>query len=319
MILECPSSRLKLLWIILLTGLLVGCAPANSGSTSAPAVEPENERAEEPSQIVNILLLGVDSWETHAGRSDAIVVLSIDTANKRVLVTSVPRDLRVSLDGLAQPQRINAAYAHGGAELARTKLEHVLDVDIPYYAVVNFSGFARIVDTFGGVTIDVPADIVDREFPATDGVNHEPFELKAGVQHLDGETALKYARTRKSSPTGDFGRMYRQQQVLQALKAQALTPRTVLRIPALYNDFRHAVQTNVSLQMVVRLAGVARGVEAEDIDSFAIDEASGLVDARFVDGMFVLEPDLVGIRSNLRKRIASLAEGAPQVARTTLP
>ena len=316
MVWECPSSRFKLLFFFLLTVLLVGCAPANSVSSPDPAVDPSDERADETSQIVNILLLGVDSWETHSGRSDAIVVLSIDTVHKRVLVTSVPRDLRVSLDGLSQPQRINAAYAHGGADLARAKLAQVLDVDIPYYAVVNFSGFARIVDTFGGVTIDVPADIVDMEFPAADGVNHEPFELKAGVQHLDGETALKYARTRKSSPTGDFGRMYRQQQVLQALKAQALTPRTVFRIPALYNDFRHAVQTNVSVQMVIQLARVARSVDAADIGSFAIDEASGLVDPRLVDGMFVLEPDLVGIRSDLRKRLASLAEGAPQVART---
>ncbi len=319
MVQGCPSSRFSLPLFILLTVLLVGCAPAISGPKPDPAMDPRDEPAEETPQIVNILLLGVDSWETHSGRSDAIVVLSIDTAHKRVLVTSVPRDLRVSLDGLSQPQRINAAYAHGGAELARAKLAQVLDVDIPYYAVVNFSGFARIVDTFGGVTIDVPADIVDLEFPAADGVNHEPFEIEAGVQHLDGETALKYARTRKSSPTGDFGRMYRQQQVLQALKAQALTPRTVLRIPALYNDFRHAVQTNISVQMVVQLARIARGVDAEDMGSFAIDEASGLVTAQYVNGMFVLEPDLGGIRSNLRQHIASLAEGAPQVARTASP
>lgn len=313
------SSWLKLLCFALLTCLLVGCAPANSVSSPDPAVVPSNERTDGNPQIVNILLLGVDSWESLTGRSDAIVVLSIDTAHKRVLVTSVPRDLRVSLDGLSQPQRINAAYAHGGAELARTKLEDVLNVDIPYFAVVNFAGFARIVDTFGGVTVDVPADIVDMEFPAADGVNHEPFELKAGVQHLDGETALKYARTRKSSPTGDFGRMYRQLQVMRALKAQALTPRTLLRIPVLYNDFRHAVQTNISLQMLVQLARVGRSVDAEDIGSFAIDEASGLVAAQFVDGMFVLEPDLAGIRSILRERIASLAAGAPQVARTASP
>lgn len=319
MIRGCPSCRLLLLCFILLTGLLLGCAPANNDSKTEPVVEPSNERIDETPQIVNILLLGVDSRETLSGRSDAIVLLSVDTAHKRVLVTSVPRDLRVSLDGLSQPQRINAAYAHGGAELALAKLEQLLDVDIPYYAVVNFSGFARIVDTFGGVTIDVPADIVDKEFPAADGVSHEPFELKAGVQHLDGETALKYARTRKSSPTGDFGRMYRQQQVLQALKAQALTPRTVMRIPALYNDFRHAVVTNISLQTVVQLARIARSVDAENTSSLSIDEASGLVSAQSVNGMFVLEPDLIGIRSALRERIAALAEVTPQVARTASP
>ena len=218
---------LKFLSLCLLAGLLVGCAATTNVSSRAQTGEPRTESSAEASRVVNILLLGVDSWDTLSGRSDAIVMLSVDMERERVLLTSVPRDLRVNLDGLPQPQRINAAYAHGGADLARAKLEHVLDVDIPYYAVVNFSGFARIVDTLGGVTIDVPTDIIDMQFPAADGINYEPFEIKAGVHHFDGETALKYARTRKSSPTGDFGRMYRQQQVMHALKAQALTPRTL--------------------------------------------------------------------------------------------
>jgi len=309
------KALLKLCSLCLLIGIVVGCAPAVAVPNADGALESPEQSTAGASNVVSILLLGVDSWDTLSGRSDAIVILSIDMERKWVLLTSVPRDLRVSLDGLPQPQRINAAYAHGGAELARAKLEDVLDVAIPYYAVVNFSGFARVVDTLGGVTIDVPTDIRDLQYPAADGVNYEPFELKAGVQHLDGETALKYARTRKSSPTGDFGRMYRQQQVMNALKEQALTPRTLLRIPALYNDFRHAVSTNISLQMLVRLARVARSVDAESISSYAIDEASGLVTAQYVDGVFVLEPDLAGIRSTLRARIASLSESTPQVSR----
>ena len=313
------ADWLKALSLCILAVILVGCAPATGVTRSDQAADPVEETAEESSEVINILLLGVDSWDALTGRSDAIVMLSVDTAHKRVLLTSVPRDLRVSLDGLPQPQRINAAYARGGADLARAKLEHVLGVNIPYYAVVNFAGFARIVDTLGGVTIDVPTDIIDMQFPAADGINYEPFELKAGVQHLDGETALKYARTRKSSPTGDFGRMYRQQQVLHALKAQALTPRSLLRIPTLYSDFRNAVNTNISLQTLVLLARFASNVDTDSIDTYAIDEESGLVTAQYVNGMFVLEPDLVGIQAALHDRIASLAEEAPQVARTASP
>ena len=313
------KALLKLISLCWLTGIVVGCAPATAVSSADESLESREQNTAGAPNVVNILLLGVDSWDTLSGRSDAIVVLSIDVDHKRVLVTSVPRDLRVSLDGLPQPQRINAAYAYGGANLARTKLEHVLDVEIPYYAVVNFSGFARIVDTLGGVTLDVPNDINDMQFPAADGVSYEPFVLKAGVQHLDGETALKYARTRKSSPNGDFGRMYRQQQVMHALKAQALTPRTLPRIPALYNDFRHAVNTNISLQMLVRLARVAGSMDTDNIDTYAIDEASGLVTAQYVGGVFLLEPDLAGIRAALHERISLLSEEAPQVAQTASP
>lgn len=310
------KSWCRIFCLFLLTGLLAGCAAAASTPRPDQTAEPTEEQTDESSQTVNILLLGVDSRESLSGRSDAIVILSIDTAQKRALLTSVPRDLRVSLDGLPQPQRINAAYAHGGAELARAKLEQVLDVEIPYFAVVNFAGFARIVDTLGGVTIDVPSDINDMRYPAADGINFEPFALKAGVHHLDGETALKYARTRKSSSSGDFGRMYRQRQLMHALKAQALTPRTLLRIPALYSEFRHAVNTNIPLQTIVRLARVASDVSADDVSSYAIDEESGLVSVRYIDGMFVLEPDLAAIRSALHQRLAALAAEAPQIART---
>ena len=335
-------ANAKALWqvisLFLLAGMLVGCgavpdatAPtraAEQREVPSPEAAPKAESAasethegettnDENPAVVNILLLGVDSWDTLSGRSDAIVVVSVDTEHRRVLLTSVPRDLRVSLDGHVQPQRINAAYAYGGAELARATLEQVLAIEIPYHAVVNFAGFARIIDTLGGVTLDVPADIIDLQFPAADGINYEPFELAAGVHHLDGETALKYARTRKSSPNGDFSRMDRQHQVMRALKAQALTPRTLLRIPALFREFRNAVDTNISLDMAVRLARVATDVERDDVHSYAIDESSGLVASQIIDGVFVLEPDLANIRSALSERIAALAEEVPHVAGST--
>lgn len=318
--------------LYLLSGILMGCAAAPGAgaeaakeelaprfapqvAVAAPAApSPPEAPAGQPSSIVNILLLGVDSWETLSGRSDAIVLVSVDVEHGRVLLTSVPRDMRVSLDGLAQPQRINAAYARGGAPLARATLERVLDVDIPYYAVVNFSGFARIIDTLGGVTIDVPSNIIDLEFPAMNGVDYEPFIALAGLHHFDGETALKYARTRKASPDGDFNRIVRQQQVLRALKAQALTPRALLQIPALYVEFRNAVDTDLSLDVVVDLARLAATIEGEAIASYAIDETSGLVTAHVIDGVFVLEPDIAGIRAGLNQRLVALAAGPQHVA-----
>ena len=313
-------ARNRFLWRIfglyLISGLLIGCAVTPAATAPSQTAEPRKEapveapsKAPEKAQsVVNILLLGVDSWDTLSGRSDAIVMVSVDLEHERVLLTSVPRDLRVNLGDLPQPQRINAAYAYGGGELARATLERVLDVEIPYYAVVNFAGFARIIDTLGGVTVDVPENIIDLEFPAVDGIEYEPFVLLAGVHHFDGETALKYARTRKSSENGDFSRMDRQQQVMRALKAQALTPRTLLHIPALYRDFRFAVDTNISLEIVLRLARLANSIDGESVESYAIDEASGLVTSQMVDGMFVLEPDLVGIRTAVSERISQLAE-----------
>ncbi len=332
-------ANARVFWLVisvfLMAGMLAGCAatpsatapkqdlmqrdtpaPIKAPSQVTPTIEAPAEETptSDDSAVVNILLLGVDSWDALSGRSDAIVVVSVDLEHERVLLTSVPRDLQVSLGTNAEPQRINAAYAYGGAELARATLEQVLEVDIPYYAVVNFSGFARIVDTLGGVTIDVPDDIVDLQFPAMNGIDYEPYVLKAGVHQFDGDAALKYTRTRKSSPNGDFSRMDRQLQVMRALKAQVLTPRTLLQVPALYREMRNAVDTNITLEMTVRLAWLASTIDGDAVNSYAIDEDSGLVTARILDGMFVLQPDLVGIRAAVHERIVALADESRQVA-----
>lgn len=326
-------ALVQLVWLCLMGGIFAACAamPGASGPkqelvphfatpvAQVPTAEPPQQdlpaKDSEPAvpQTVNILLLGVDSWDTLSGRSDAIVVVSVDLENERVLLTSVPRDLYVSLDGLSQPERINAAYAQGGVALARAALERVLDVEIPYYAVVNFNGFARIIDTLGGVTINVPEDIIDLDFPAADGINYEPFVILEGMHHLDGETALKYARTRKASANGDFSRMDRQQQVLRALKAQALTPRTLLQIPGLYREFANAVDSNLSLEMIVRLARLGIALDGKAVQSYAIDEASGLVTIHAVNGMSVLRPDLAGIRAAFAARLAALSHENAQV------
>lgn len=330
-----PRMRVlvRLFCLCLLGGIVTACAgmPGATGpkqelapqyatpvaqvpTTEAPQAQTPAESAEpENSQAVHILLLGVDSWDTLTGRSDAIVVVSVDLENERVLLTSVPRDLYVSLDGLSQPERINAAYAQGGVGLARASLERVLDAEIPFYAVVNFDGFARIIDTLGGVTVNVPQDIIDLDFPAADGINYEPFVIMEGMHHLDGETALKYARTRKSSVNGDFSRMDRQQQVMRALKAQALTPRTLLRIPGLYREFSNAVDTNLSLEMILRLAKLGIALDGNAVQSYAIDEASGLVESYAVAGKSVLRPDIAGIRAAFAERVAALATEDPQV------
>ena len=180
----------------------------------------------------NILLLG-EGDKTHDGLdlTDSIMVASIDATNKSVAMLSLPRDLYLLKTDKMGAGRINTLYrdykgtlVEGGQtrpeasrnammEIAK-ELGTVLGVEIHHVIKVDFSGFTQAVDAVGGIYIDVPQDLVDPEYPASE-TGYTTFTLLAGQRHLDGETALKYARSRHS--TSDFDRSRRQQQILTAI------------------------------------------------------------------------------------------------------
>ncbi len=183
----------------------------------------------------NILLLGVGDKD-HAGASltDSIIIASIEPATRSIVFLSLPRDLYLVDSDHAYDARINAFYANvrnrliregtsaSGASLAamnilRAELGSKLDTEIHGVIKVDFTAFSEIVDAFGGVEIDVAEAITDYTYPLKEGVVGM-FSLPQGVQRLDGETALKYARSRHS--TSDFDRSRRQQQILGALLEQ---------------------------------------------------------------------------------------------------
>lgn len=185
----------------------------------------------------NVLVVGVD-LRTNAldegARSDTLIVVHVDPVQKWASMLSIPRDSLAEIPSEAcqgaAGAKINAAYACGyrnpqiygpniapedaGAALAAQTVENFLGIKINYTAQVDFNGFQKIVDALGGITVDVPKDILDAEYP-TDDFGYERLYIPAGLQRMDGATALKYARTRHAD--NDFGRAERQQQVIQAV------------------------------------------------------------------------------------------------------
>ena len=105
---------------------------------------------------INVLVVGTDAEEYDSGRADSIIVFNLDLDNKRVHALSIPRDSRVDIPGYKNKTKINHSYAYGGIELTKQTVENLLHVPIDYYAVTNFAGFEDIVETVGGVYIDVP-------------------------------------------------------------------------------------------------------------------------------------------------------------------
>jgi len=200
-----------------------------------------------------VLLLGLDVRPDEQqrgvpGHTDTIAVLAL--APGRATLISFPRDLWVEIPGYG-PERLNVAYplgarsgrpADGAALLART-LATEFGLVVDHWACVDFRGFAALVDALGGVEVTVPRTIVDETYP-TDDYGTRRLVIPAGRQRFDGATALAYVRTR--APDSDFGRMARQQQVLLALRAQALTPGGLLHLPRALVVWPQAVASDLS-------------------------------------------------------------------------
>lgn len=205
---------------------------------------PETEMREEPVDTnifepVSVLMLGIDSRDgIDSGRSDTIIVATIDPEDKTTTVLSIPRDSYVYIEGYGY-DKINHAYAFGGAKLAVQAIEQLLDIPIDYYAAIDFNGFVSLVDVFGGVT-------VDNEF----SFNYDGYSFAEGELHLNGDEALAYSRMRYDDPEGDAGRQMRQQQVIMSLLDEVGTIKSVGQISKIFDVLGDRISSNLSSRTV---------------------------------------------------------------------
>jgi len=237
-----------------------------SGGSSGPAWSGTDR--------LNVLLLGVDTRQgsgTQTENTDTIIVLTVDPLNHAAGMLSVPRDTLVSIPGHGQ-DKINAAYAIGGADLARKTVSQFLGVPIQSYALVDFIGFRRIIEAVDGVDIDAPLPVRDEDYPTEDfGVTR--LDIRAGPQLMDGEVALRYSRSRHD--TNDFSRADRQQRVISALKRRISERSTLLQLPTLVDELSGAVRTDLDPSSALPLVRLGLSIDNKDIDRQVLKPASG--------------------------------------------
>lgn len=262
---------------------------------SLPAVVGRQER-------VNILLLGIDQREGDAGpwRTDTMILLSLDPATQSAAMLSIPRDLWVTIPGYGE-NRINAAhmvgdkqdYPGGGPALAKKTVWHTLGAPVHGYVRINFSGFERLVDAIGGLTITVDKPIHDEAYP--DG-NYGTMvvDIPAGEQQMDGKTALQYARSRHG--TGDFDRMARQQKVILAARDKVMSLDIPLsRLPEMIAIAGDSLKTDLTVDQMLSLAEMARNIDTDAIHHGVID-SSMTTTVLTPEGWMVEVPDWVQVR-----------------------
>jgi LCP family protein required for cell wall assembly len=204
----------------------------------------------QPEDQINILLLGSDQkYKGYVGRTDTIILLTINTGDQTVNVTSFPRDLYIFIPGWTD-QRINTAFAHGGFKTLQDTLQFNFGFKPDYYILINLWAFEYIINDLGGVDVDVPRTICDDKWGG--GLSHC---VNPGVHHFYGREALWYVRSRMT--TNDFDRNYRQQLVLKAILNRLFSLNTLTKIPQLYQTYAANVTTNLDLGTLLSLAPTA--------------------------------------------------------------
>ena len=227
---------------------------------------------------VNILLLGVDRRPGEHGpwRTDTMLLATADPSTNSAGMLSIPRDLWVPIPGFEE-NRINMAhylgdareYPGGGPALAKKTVQYNFGVPVNYYVRIDFDGFREIVDTIGGIDIDVESEIIDDKYP-DESYGYDPLYIAAGRQHMDGELALKYARTRHGS--SDFDRAKRQQQMLLAVRDKALQLNLLPKLPELMGLLADAIETDLQPSEILNLAQIGANIDRDSVKSAVVDQ-----------------------------------------------
>lgn len=295
----------KTIWITLISclfisGVIYASTLYNNVSTTLEIIhEPEIRKVSElrttevelvKKDPFSLLILGVDEREDDSGRSDTIIVLTVNPSTDSIKMISIPRDTYTEIVGKDTQDKVNHAYAFGGIEMALQSIENLLNIPIDYVLQVNMESFLEIVDILGGITVE----------------NKSAFEengylFNEGSIHLEGEQALSYVRMRMNDPLGDFGRQARQKQVLQAILKKGASLNSLWK----YKDFLSSIQKNIRTNMTFeQMIDIQKGYKntLNQIDSIAFEKGEG----KRIDGIWyyiIDEEELDNVTTILKEHL----------------
>ncbi|MDY6876393.1 MAG: LCP family protein [Chloroflexota bacterium] len=272
---------------------------------------------EQPGNVINVLLLGSDQPSIESvGRTDTIIIASINPDYPSVALLSIPRDLYVWIPNHGF-DRINTAYSHGerngypggGLDSLRATIEYNLGIRTHYYARVGFDAFVKIVDALGGVDVAVECSLSDT-FPDPDSPNGQTdVDWLPGIHHLDGKHALWYTRSRWS--TNDFDRNRRQQQVIRGIYHQAMTLDIIPRIPELWGVFNETVSTDMGLDEILYLGTIGSRLDMTNVKNRFVGR--GVVQSWTApNGAYVLIPNYEALPTLISEALAPPASARAQ-------
>ncbi len=221
---------------------------------------------------VNLLFLGIPGEGYHGAKlTDTIIIINSTPKAENPIAISIPRDLLVKFPNKNYYTKINSLYQDGDIEAIKSSVKEITNLDIDYFIVLDLEGVKKLVDQFDGIDVMVENDIYDPQFPGPND-SYITFSLNKGIHHLDGETVLKYIRTRHQ-PTGDFARIKRQQQVINVLKDKILSLNFFWDFPDILKVWKTLTQhtnTNIGLTDIKYALNLAKKTNLDKIEFIAL-------------------------------------------------
>lgn len=234
----------------------------------------------------SVLLLGVDARSGDSGRSDTMIVMTVNPKKDSTKMVSIPRDTLTEIVGKGKNDKLNHAYAFGGVKMSLDSTEKLLNIPLDYAVQVNMESFQEIVDLVGGVEVNNAI--------AFDGFSQ-------GQIHLNGKDALAYVRMRKQDPRGDFGRQDRQKQVVQAIMKKGASVENILKYKDIFNSVSNNVRTNLSFNEIVDIQKNYRSA-TKQMDQLYFEKGQG----QMINGVWYYvmnEGELAEVSGALREHL----------------
>ncbi len=240
----------------------------------------QQDLSEVKNERINTVFLGIPGEGNAAPNlTDTLMIMSVDPKTETGFLLSIPRDFLIKIPETNYYTKINSLYQQKGVKSVKTVLSEITGLEFDYNLVIDLSGVRQIVDQLGGIDIFVEKEIYDPIFPRENN-SYQLFTLQEGWQHLDGETTLKYIRTRHD-PDGDFARMQRQQKVLTALKEKMFSLHPIWNLAAILDLWHtmndHFQATNISLKDLRTFWQITRNICFEDLEFKVLDPSTGLI------------------------------------------
>ncbi len=242
----------------------------------------------------SVLLLGIDNGaygrDTEVGRSDTMLLVTVNPKQKKTTMISIPRDSYTEIIGYGTFDKINHAYAFGKEQFSINSVQNMLNVPIDYYVTVDMQGLMGLVDAVGGLEITPVLTFTYEEESFIEGV----------TRHVDGEAALRYARMRYDDPEGDTGRQKRQQYVIQKLVEKLLSLGSVTKYEEILKTLENSVRTNFTVEKLFQIAQTHK----EALQHFESDTING--DGAMIGGIYyfvIPEAEKIRVSNVIRKSL----------------
>ncbi|MGM9582021.1 MAG: LCP family protein [Anaerovibrio sp.] len=277
--------------LLILAFIVAAVAGALFASSSLFEEKPVAKKTEmmTPGDKTIVMLMGVDEREGDVGRSDTLMIATLDPKKKKAAILSIPRDTRVKIPGHGF-DKINAAYAYGGHKLTQSTVENLLGVEMEHYVLINVNAFTKIIDAIGGVDINVEKRMY-YEDPWDDN-GGLVINLYPGQQHMDGRTAITYVRYRDEE--GDIGRIARQQKFMQAVMDKLTSPAIIPRIPAIIGEVVDCINTDLSVKQMIEFMSALKDAQTKGLQTEMLPGKP-----MYIGGISYWLPDLSKLRTTI--------------------